>query len=220
LIAHYREMVDATGLPTICDIDDGGASPLKIARNVALVEQAGIAGFHIEDTDLTRGKYLPCRAKQLFTIERMTDHIKAALDARRDSQTIVIARTDARDGFSLSEAVDRVGTYSLAGADMVLIPFLEIDEIPHIKAAISCHLAHMFIPSDAKDAADVARVEKLGVKYLMYPVLSVWAAAKSMQEALVALLETKCDVTKPHGAVTWKMVNDAVRSDHWSRVAR
>lgn len=219
LIEAYRALTEACGLPALCDLDDGGGSTLKIAHNMHLVERAGLAGIQMEDLDLAGGKYLPGKAKQLLSAERMVSHIKAALDARKNPDTLVMARCDARDASTLSEAIDRVGAYSEAGADLILVPFLDIEEIPQIRAAISCHLAHMFVPSDRKDAADVKRARDLGVKYLMYPVLSVWAAGRAIHDALAELRDTECDATRTHGAATWKLVNEAVESEYWSRFA-
>lgn len=219
LVETYREMVDATGLAAMCDIDDGGGSPLHIARNVRLVEQAGLGGVQMEDLDLSVGKYLPGTKKRLLTQERMVKHIKAATDARRDADTVIMARCDARDASTLSEAIDRVGAYGEAGADLVVVPFLEIEEIPQIVGATNAALAHMFIPTDAKDADDLARARALGVKYLMYPVLSVWSAGRAIQEAMHELRDTGNDATRTHGGATWSMINNAVQSDEWSGLA-
>lgn len=219
LIEKYREIVDATGLAAMCDIDDGGGSPLHIARNVRLVEQAGLGGVQMEDLDLSAGKYLPGTKKRLLTKAQMVNHIKAATDARRDPDTVIMARCDARDATTLSEAIDRVGAYGEAGADLVVVPFLEIEEIPQIVNATIAALAHMFIPTDAKDAGDLTRAQALGVKYLMYPVLSVWSAGRAIQQAMHELRDTGNDATRTHGGATWAMINNAVQSDEWSGFA-
>lgn len=220
LIEAYRTLVEATELPALCDIDDGGGSPLHIARNIRLVEQAGIAGVQMEDLDLSAGKYLPGTKKRLIASARMVSHIKAATDARRDPDTLIMARCDACDAATLSEAIDRVGAYGEAGADLILIPFLKIEEIPQIIAAVPTPLAHMFLPTDAKDAVELERARAFGVKYLMYPVLSVWSAGHAIQQAMLELRNQGSDATRTHGGATWALINNAVRSDEWSRFAQ
>lgn len=219
LVEAYRLLVECSGLPSMCDIDDGGGTTLQIARNVQLVEQARIGGIQMEDLDLSVGKYLPGRKKRLLPVERMVDHIKAAVDARRDDDLVVMARCDARDASTLEEASDRVAAYGEAGADLILVPFLEIEEIPRITAVTATPLAHMFIPTDAKDATNVDRARVLGVKYLMYPVLSVWAAGRAIHDAMIELRDHRSDSTRTHGGATWQLVNEAMRSDYWSSLA-
>ncbi|WP_340268320.1 isocitrate lyase/PEP mutase family protein [Sphingobium mellinum] len=219
LVEAYRPLVECSGLPSICDIDDGGGTRLQIARNLQLVERAGIGGIQMEDLDLSVGKYLPGRKKRLLPAEQMVDHIKAAADARVDGNLVIMARCDARDASTLDDACERVAAYGEAGADLILVPFLEIEEIPRIRAATATPIAHMFIPSDVKDATSVERVRELGVKYLMYPVLSVWAAGRAIHDAMMELRDCRSDATRAHGGATWQLVNEAMRSDYWGNLA-
>lgn len=220
LIDHYRDVIEAAQLPTICDLDDGGGSALRIAYNVRLARQAGIAGFHIEDIDLSRGKYLPGLGKNLIPVERMVDHIHAALDAREGSDMLVIARTDAMDGFSLEEALDRVSAYEEAGADMVMLPHLAIDQLAAVRARVACGIVHLFTMSDLRDSADLDRAKAAGANLMIYPGISIWAAAHAMRTAYEALLKDGHDATQPYGGETLQKIFDVVGANSWSRFAR
>lgn len=126
---------------------DGGGTTLQIARNV----QAGRAGGYRRRPNGGSGSV----GRQVFARPQ-----KAAVDARKDPDTIIMARCDARDASTLEEACDRVAAYGEAGADLIVVPFLEIEEIPRITAATETALAHMFLPTDAKDA-DRERLEEI-----------------------------------------------------------
>jgi len=94
-VTRGRQVGRVTDLPTIIDLDTGFGEPMSAARSVRLIEEAGLAGCHIED------QILPKRCghldgKELVSTERMVQRVRAASDARLDSNFCVIARSDAR----------------------------------------------------------------------------------------------------------------------------
>lgn len=114
---EIRRITEKVDLPLLVDADTGFGSLLNVARTVKAFENAGAAGLHIEDqTWPKRCGHRP--GKRLVSAEEMCDRIKAALDARRDFEFVIMARTDAFNE-SREAAIDRANTYVMAGANMI-----------------------------------------------------------------------------------------------------
>lgn len=117
LLDHSRRIADAVNIPVISDVDDGGGTPLNVARTVRQFERAGVSAVHIEDH--IQGKHLGSGG-DLIPRGSMVQKLKAAVDARQNSEFLVIARCDALLlGQSLGAALERGLAYAEAGADML-----------------------------------------------------------------------------------------------------
>lgn len=118
VLIDVRRITDATSLPLLVDIDTGWGSAFNIARTIRSMIKAGAAAVHIEDqVGAKRCGHRP--GKELVPAEEMVDRIKAAVDARTDSQFVIMARTDAIAGEGLAQAIERAQAYVAAGADMI-----------------------------------------------------------------------------------------------------
>src|SRR6185312_9631209 len=118
VLTDLGRIVDATALPVLVDIDTGWGSAFNIARTIRTMEKAGAAAVHIEDQVSTkRCGHRP--GKELVPADEMADRIKAAVDARRDAQFVIMARTDALAGEGMARAIERAQAYVAAGADMI-----------------------------------------------------------------------------------------------------
>jgi methylisocitrate lyase len=119
--AHIAAAID---IPLIVDADTGFGGPLNVARTVEELERAGAAAIQIEDQqDPKRCGHLA--GKRLVPVETMVDKIIAAVKARKDSDLVIVARTDARSVEGLSSAIDRARRYRDAGADLIFPEALE-----------------------------------------------------------------------------------------------
>src|SRR5665811_1866938 len=119
VLTDVRRITDATSLPLLVDADTGfGASAFNVARTVRSLIKAGAAAMHIEDqVGAKRCGHRP--NKELVTKAEMMDRIKAAVDAKTDTNFVVMARTDALSVEGLDAALDRACAYAEAGADMI-----------------------------------------------------------------------------------------------------
>ncbi len=117
VLIDLRRITDACGLPVLVDIDTGWGGAFNIARTIRSFEKAGAAAVHIEDqVGQKRCGHRP--GKEVVDTQEMVDRIKAAVDARRDTSFVIVARTDAAAAEGLQSAVDRLCAYREAGADM------------------------------------------------------------------------------------------------------
>jgi methylisocitrate lyase len=118
VLTDVHRITDATALPLLVDIDTGWGSAFNIGRTIRSMIKAGTAAVHIEDQVGTkRCGHRP--GKELVAAEEMVDRIKAAVDARTESQFVIMARTDALAVEGLEKAIARAQAYVAAGADMI-----------------------------------------------------------------------------------------------------
>jgi methylisocitrate lyase len=118
VLTDVRRITDASSLPLLVDIDTGWGGAFNIARAVRQMIKADAAAVHIEDqVSAKRCGHRP--GKELVPPEEMVDRIKAAVDARTDSQFVIMARTDALADEGLARAIERAQAYVAAGADMI-----------------------------------------------------------------------------------------------------
>ncbi len=113
---HARAICGAVGVPVLADADTGYGEGYNVARAVGLLEQAGLAGIHLEDQVLPK-KCGHLEGKKLISAETMEEKLRAAQAARRDASFMIFARTDARGVEGFDEAVERARRYADAGVD-------------------------------------------------------------------------------------------------------
>lgn len=180
---------DAVEIPVIADADAGYGNALNVVRTVREFEKAGCAGFHLED-QVSPKKCGHYEGKQVIPAEEMIGKIKAAVDARRDADLVVIARSDARAIEGLPAAIERVNRYLEAGADM---GFVEAPQSAEELALVARELngpavANVF-EGGKTPALPAAELERLGFRLGIYPSQAHRAAIFAAQETLRALKE-------------------------------
>src|ERR1700730_1641401 len=125
LAAHVDRITSAVKAPVICDDDAGFGGIENIYRTILLMERAGIAAIHIEDTDMPkRNPFVDGRT--VFSRATAVGRVQAACAARSDPDFVIIARSDA-DEISVEELVTRCNLYLEAGADMAMPIISKVD---------------------------------------------------------------------------------------------
>ena len=120
MVANARAISQSVNVPVICDADTGYGNPLNVWRTVREYEDAGASALHIED------QVFPKRCgflagKQVIAMEEMEAKVRAACDARRDRNLVIIARTDALQPNGWNDVVRRACAYRAAGADLLFV---------------------------------------------------------------------------------------------------
>ena len=136
VLIDVRRITDITELPLLVDIDTGWGGAFNIARTIRSMIKAGAAAVHIEDqVSAKRCGHRP--GKELVATEEMADRIKAAVDARTDSQFVIMARTDSLANEGLAAAISRAQAYVAAGADMIFAEAItELEMYKEFRAAV------------------------------------------------------------------------------------
>ncbi|WP_162063775.1 methylisocitrate lyase [Vibrio taketomensis] len=118
VLVDVERITNACDLPLLVDIDTGFGGAFNIARTIRAMEKAGAAAVHIEDqVAQKRCGHRPNKA--IVTQQEMVDRVKAAVDARRDENFVIMARTDALAVEGMESAIERAIACVEAGADMI-----------------------------------------------------------------------------------------------------
>jgi 2-methylisocitrate lyase-like PEP mutase family enzyme len=117
LAATVSNIAEVCDLPLIVDLDSGFGNVLNIRRGVGLIEHAGAAALHIQDVEVPRR----AATADIIPVPAMIGRLRAAADARRDENFLIIARTDVGPLLGLDAAIERANQYVEAGVDMVYV---------------------------------------------------------------------------------------------------
>ena len=184
-------VTDRIKIPIIVDADTGFGNALNVQRTIRNFERAGAAAIQIEDQSFPK-RCGHLDGKVLIKTDEMVGKVKAAVDARKTSDTLIIARTDARAVEGLQEAIDRAHTYEEAGADILFIEApRSVDELKIIRKSFHPNtplLANMVEggKTPVKTADDL---KSLGFNIVIFPGGAVRAATFQLQEYYAGLLE-------------------------------
>ncbi|MDB5594427.1 MAG: bcpA 1 [Hyphomicrobiales bacterium] len=180
----------ASGLPTFADADTGYGNALNVRRTVMEFERAGVAAIMLED-QVTPKRCGMLDGKQVVRAAEMEMKIKAALDARRDDDLVIVARTDARAVEGLASAIRRAERYQKAGADAIFVEGPRtLEEAEEIARSIDIPLLYNVTPTGSVPSLDVATLERLGYRLLSCSVFMMLAALPGMQGFLRTLKTT------------------------------
>lgn len=189
-----RHMVNAAGVPLIADTDTGYGNAINVMRTVREFEQAGVYGMILEDQAIP--KRCPAAANTIEVVPRAEGaaKIRAAVEARRDPDTLIIARTDAT---TEEEAIARAREYVAAGADLVQPIsrcFTSLDGLRRLRAAVGVPLSLQVLgwleglaPGEIEEVAGLA----------VFPLVGLMTATAALQENLAPLAATRSTAALP-----------------------
>lgn len=188
MVDNARRITEAVELPLIADADTGYGNPLNVRRTMRSYETAGVAAIQIED-QVAPKKCGHMDGQQVIPAEEMVQKLRAAVDARRDPDVVIIARTDARAAAGLEEAIRRGRLYREAGADMLFIEAprdeLEVEAIAGAFAGVP--LLYNWADSGKSPLLPLPRLQQLGFRLVIYPVSTLFAATRAMLEVATEL---------------------------------
>jgi len=175
-----------TGLPSIVDADTGFGEPMNVARTIQGLEDAGLAGCHIEDqVNPKRCGHLD--GKAVVDDDTALQRIRAAVDGRRDPNFLVMARTDIRAVDGLSATIDRAKALVDAGADAIFPEALtSADEFAAVRAAVDVPLLANMTEFGKGELLTTQQLTDLGINIVIYPVtllrLAMGAAMRGLDQ--------------------------------------
>jgi methylisocitrate lyase len=187
IAARAQQTARVTDLPVLVDADTGFGEPMNAARTVQLMEDAGLAGLHLEDqVNPKRCGHLD--GKTVTPRAEMVRRVRAAVDARRDPDFLLMARTDARSVEGLPAAIDRARAYVDAGADAIFPEALaDVSEYEAFRAAVDVPLLANLTEFGKTPLLDTATLENLGYNIALYPVTLLRIAMGAVEDGLRTL---------------------------------
>jgi len=165
-----QQIARVTDLPALVDADTGFGEPMNVARTVQVLEDAGVAGLHIEDqVNPKRCGHLD--GKDVTDPGTVVRRIKAAVAARRDPAFVIAARTDAAAVHGIADAIDRAKAYADAGADLIFPEAMAGEaDIERFRTALDVPILANMTEFGKSRLLDVKTLENLGVNVVIYPV--------------------------------------------------
>ena len=181
---HARNLAAAVGIPLIADADTGYGNALSVRRTVQTYEAAGVAALHIEDqTAPKRCGHLA--GHQIVPRAEFAGKIRAAVEARTDSDLLIIARTDAISAESFDEALRRGEAAAKAGADMLFIEAPRSEaEVARIAGAFDTPLLYNYAPGGRSPLLPFPRLRELGYAIIILPVDTLFVAVRAIADFL------------------------------------
>ena len=126
-VQNAGRIVDVVDVPVFCDADTGFGNAVNVVRTVRAFERAGVAGIHLEDQESPK-RCGHLDGKRIVGVAEMVGKVRAACDARRNDDFVIIARCDAAATEGIEAAIDRAGAYASAGADVIFAEALTVEE--------------------------------------------------------------------------------------------
>jgi methylisocitrate lyase len=185
--ARTRQIARVTELPVLADADTGFGEPMNVARTIQELEDSGLAALHIEDqVNPKRCGHLD--GKQVVDEATAAQRIRAAVDARRDPNLLIIARTDIRAVDGLDAAIERAKRLVDAGADAIFPEALEsLEEFAAVRSAIEVPMLANMTEFGKSDLFTTSQLRDVGVNVVIWPVSLLRMAMGAAERALDTL---------------------------------
>jgi len=172
-------------IPLIADADTGYGNPLNVIRTVGAFEAAGAAGIHLED-QVAPKKCGHLEGKLVIPAAEMAAKIRAAADARSQTDFVIIARTDARAVEGLASALERARMYREAGADALFIEAVVTEQEAQEVARAFPDVPLLFNWAEGGKTPPIGldRLTELGYRIVIFPISTLLAATAAMRRIL------------------------------------
>ena len=192
-VSACRDMVNCTDLTLLGDGDTGYGTAMNVYFTVRAFEQAGLAGVMLEDQTWPK-RCGHMAGKDVISREEARDKIAAAVDARRDDDFVIKARTDAAGVLGVDEAIARLNLYADAGADLLFADAIltpeDIEKVArNVPKPLSVNMGFGIRARGTTPLIGPKDLEAMGVAAVIYPRLLTSAALRGMMNAMEVFKE-------------------------------
>lgn len=185
VLTDVRRITAAVDTPLLVDIDTGWGGVFNIAKTIKEMIKAGAGAVHIEDqVAQKRCGHRP--NKEIVAIDEMVDRVKAAADAKTDSQFVVMARTDSLQKEGLNGVIDRISAYVEAGADAIFAEAMtDITMYRKVCDAVKVPVLANITEFGDTPYYTTKELGEQGISMVLYPL----SGTRAMQKAALAVYE-------------------------------
>jgi carboxyvinyl-carboxyphosphonate phosphorylmutase len=211
VVQQVGRIAEAVQIPVLADADTGYGNALNVRRTVRELERAGAAAIMLEDQVFPKrcGHF---EGKEVVGVQEMKSKIAAAVEARRDPDTVILARTDARQVYGLEDAIGRAIAYAAAGADVTFIEApLSVEELAAIPPRVPVPQMANMVEGGKTPMVPAGRLEEMGFKLILYANAALRAAVRGVQHILAALARDGSTERVLQEMVTWEERQRLVR---------
>ena len=208
-VENARRICKAVSVPVIVDADTGYGNPLSVWKIVNELESVGASGIFLEDQKWPK-RCGHMSGKEVIAKEEYAEKLRAALDARKSKDFVIVARTDARASEGLDAAIKRGLLYKEIGADAIFIEAPKsVEEMKKIGKAIKAPLVANMIEGGATPLLSSQNLHKMGFNLILYPLSVLYANTFATLQILKEL--------KKNGT-TSKLKNNLVNFDQFNEI--
>lgn len=209
-VDNARRIVQAVNVPVLVDADTGYGNPLNVWRLVRDLQSLGAAGIFLED-QIWPKRCGHMTGKDVISTDNYIPKLKAALEARKNKDFIIVARTDARAPLGLEEAIKRGEAYRKAGADVIFVEApRSIEELKKIANHIDAPLVANMIEEGITPNLSAKELLKMGYRIAVFPLSGLYAATFAIKEVFIELKKNGMTKRRRKMMVTFKDFNKFV----------
>jgi 2,3-dimethylmalate lyase len=215
-VESVRRMRAATSLPIIVDADTGYGNEAGVHLTVRELEAAGANAVQIED-QVSPKRCGHMEGKQVIPADEMVLKVRAAVAARQDPETIIVARTDALQVTGLDDAIARCNAYADAGAEVVFVdapPTVEAFE--RIAAETSAAPLANMSETGRSPAISTSDLERMGYRVIIFPSTQTWVFAKAYAELANAVVRERSTASLADRFMSFDDVNELLGLAEWN----
>lgn len=188
-----RAIAACTELPLRADADTGYGNAINVHFTVRSFEAAGLGSIMIEDQVWPK-RCGHMKGKDVIPAAEMVEKVKAACDARRDADFVIMARTDAAGVTGVEDVIERLNLYAEAGADALyadaLLSAADIERVArNVSKPYVCNMGFGLQPRHTTPLLTAKQLQKMGVAMVTYPRMLTSASVRGMLDALAAFKE-------------------------------
>jgi 2-methylisocitrate lyase-like PEP mutase family enzyme len=220
-VAHAGRIARSLSVPLICDADTGYGGVLNVIRTVREFEAAGLAAIHIEDQVTPKRCGLLPQGIPVIPKAENVQKLKAAVEARRSPDFLIIARTDAKSMFGLEEAAERGRAYMEAGADAALVVGANTpEELSYVADVVKGPLvAVIHETSPTTELADEL-LNKVGCVLALHAGVMRYAVVKTLRTVAEALHRDGNTAAVRSMMASFEEYNAVLGTDEWLEIER
>jgi len=210
-----RRITAVASVPVIVDADTGYGSEPGVRRTVLQLESAGAAAIQIEDQVFPK-RCGHMEGKSVIAPDEMVLKVRAALAARRNPDTLIIARTDALQVHGLDDAIERCNTYAEAGADVTFVDAPRSrEQLEEIARRVDGPLLSNMSETGRTPPLTADELQQLGYSIVIFPSTQTWLFARVYQELLDEVMTTGTSMGMKDRMMPFDEVNELLGLSRW-----
>ena len=219
-IDNARRIINSVDIPILVDIDTGYGSPLNVWRTVTDIEKLGAGGIFLEDQVWPK-RCGHMKGKSVISKDDYVQKLKAAIDARKSKDFIIVARTDSLAQYGIDEAIERGKEFQKIGADVIFIEAPKtLEEMKKITAEIDAPLLANMIEEGVTPNLPAKDLEKLGFRMVVFPLSALYSSTYAIKNVFLSLHNTGMTKNLKKKMITFKEFNDFVNLPKYNQLEK
>lgn len=210
MVECYRRTVATVDIPVFVDGDTGHGGVFNVVRTVQEIESTGAAGMFIEDQVYPK-RCGHMKGKQVIPTQEMVAKLKAALDARKDPNFVLMARTDALAVNGIDDAIERMAVYREVGADLLFVEAPEsVEQMRRICSELNGPCIANMIKGGISPYLSAKSLQEIGYAVVAHPVTLTYVVAQAAADFVKIFKEKHITETVTDGMMSFEKFNSLV----------